>query len=309
LFERFTEEGRQVVVFAQEEARGLYHSYIGTEHILLGVLREEEQLGGKGPLHSLGITLEDVRERVRRMVGAGEDPSTGMIPFTPRAKKVLELALREALALRHNWIGPEHVLLGIVREDEGVASRVLLDLDADPEKVRNEVARVLGARPRGRGLPSAFSAARVPLDTAWLDAFGGELEKLGHEIRAGLGRDPDVGDLLLVIACARPTVAGQALHDIGVDLDALWGTLERVRQQRSEDTDALSTRIEEVRAQKREALEREAFTEAGNLRDKERTLVQQRQSGEGLGAEVLAEIRRRLGLPDPGSEPPRAREG
>ncbi len=155
MFERFTERARQVVVLAQEEARTLKHNYIGTEHILLGLLREEEGLAAR-VLESLDITVERVRAQVVRIVGSGEEVTSGQIPFTPRAKKVLELALREALSLGHNYIGTEHILLGLVRENEGVAARILLDFDADSEKIRNEVIRMLsgpgGRRPAaGRG--------------------------------------------------------------------------------------------------------------------------------------------------------------
>ena len=153
MFERFTERARQVVVLAQEEARTLKHNYIGTEHILLGLLREEEGLAAR-VLESLDITVERVRAQVVRIVGSGEEVTSGQIPFTPRAKKVLELALREALSLGHNYIGTEHILLGLVRENEGVAARILLDFDADSEKIRNEVIRMLsgpGGRPRSGG--------------------------------------------------------------------------------------------------------------------------------------------------------------
>ena len=116
MFERFTERARQVVVLAQDEARALKHNYIGTEHILLGLLREEEGLAAR-VLESLDITVEEVRAQVARIVGQGDEVTTGQIPFTPRAKKVLELALREALSLGHNYIGTEHILLGLVREN------------------------------------------------------------------------------------------------------------------------------------------------------------------------------------------------
>ena len=142
MFERFTERARQVVVLAQDEARALKHNYIGTEHILLGLLREEEGLAAR-VLESLDITVEEVRAQVARIVGQGDEVTTGQIPFTPRAKKVLELALREALSLGHNYIGTEHILLGLVRENEGVAARILLDFDADAEKIRGELGRAL----------------------------------------------------------------------------------------------------------------------------------------------------------------------
>jgi hypothetical protein len=148
MFERFTERARQVVVLAQEEARTLKHNYIGTEHILLGLLREEEGLAAR-VLESLDITVERVRGQVVRIVGSGEEVTSGQIPFTPRAKKVLELALREALSLGHNYIGTEHILLGLVRENEGVAARILLDFDADSETVRHAVLRMVSG-PAGR---------------------------------------------------------------------------------------------------------------------------------------------------------------
>jgi hypothetical protein len=143
LFERFTEPARQVVVLAQDEARALGHNYIGTEHILLGLLREREGMAAR-VLGSLGITVESVRGQVTRIVGAGEQTVTGQIPFTPRAKKVLELSLREALTLGHNHIGTEHVLLGLLREHEGVAVRVLVDSGVGPETVRASVLEELG---------------------------------------------------------------------------------------------------------------------------------------------------------------------
>ena len=150
MFERFTERARQVVVLAQDEARALKHNYIGTEHILLGLLREEEGLAAR-VLESLDITVEEVRAQVARIVGQGDEVTTGQIPFTPRAKKVLELALREALSLGHNYIGTEHILLGLVRENEGVAARILLDFDADAEKIRNEIIRMLSGPGRAAG--------------------------------------------------------------------------------------------------------------------------------------------------------------
>jgi ATP-dependent Clp protease ATP-binding subunit ClpC len=151
VFERFTERAKQVVVLAQDEARALRHNYIGTEHILLGLLREEEGLAAR-VLESLDITVEEVRAQVARIIGRGDEPIvSGQIPFTPRAKKVLELSLREALSLKHNYIGTEHILLGLVRENEGVAARILLDFDADAEKIRNEIMRVLSG-PGGPGL-------------------------------------------------------------------------------------------------------------------------------------------------------------
>src|SRR5690242_2846702 len=126
MFERFTERARQVVVLAQDEARALRHNYIGTEHLLLGLLREEEGIGAR-VLAALDVTIDETRAQVARIVGQGDEVTSGQIPFTPRAKKVLELALREGLSLGHNYIGTEHILLGIARASEGVGGRILLD--------------------------------------------------------------------------------------------------------------------------------------------------------------------------------------
>ena len=158
MFERFDEHARQVVVLAQDESRALRHNYIGTEHLLLGLLREEEGLAAR-VLESLDITVEEVRAQIARIVGQGDEVTTGQIPFTPRAKKVLELALREALSLGHSYIGTEHILLGLVRENEGVAARIMLDFDADSEMIRNEIIRFMSGagpsekRPRGANEP------------------------------------------------------------------------------------------------------------------------------------------------------------
>ncbi len=187
MFERFTERARQVVVLAQDEARALKHNYIGTEHILLGLLREEEGLAAR-VLESLDITVEEVRAQVARIVGQGDEVTTGQIPFTPRAKKVLELALREALSLGHNYIGTEHILLGLVRENEGVAARILLDFDADADKIRNEIIRMLsgpGRRQQGGGGAPGEKAKSSKL----LDQFGRNLTKQASEGKL----DPVVG--------------------------------------------------------------------------------------------------------------------
>jgi ATP-dependent Clp protease ATP-binding subunit ClpC len=201
LFERFTERARQVVVLAQEEARTLKHNYIGTEHILLGLLREEEGLAAR-VLESLDITVERVRAQVVRIVGSGEEVTSGQIPFTPRAKKVLELALREALSLGHNYIGTEHILLGLVRENEGVAARILLDFDADSEKIRNEVIRMLsgpGGRRQGAG---AGAAAEGKKSSKLLDQFGRNLTKLAAEAKLDpvIGREIEIERIMQILS-------------------------------------------------------------------------------------------------------------
>ncbi|MGZ4282156.1 MAG: ATP-dependent Clp protease ATP-binding subunit, partial [Gaiellaceae bacterium] len=188
MFERFTERARQVVVLAQDEARALKHNYIGTEHILLGLLREEEGLAAR-VLESLDITVEEVRAQVARIVGQGDEVTTGQIPFTPRAKKVLELALREALSLGHNYIGTEHILLGLVRENEGVAARILLDFDADAEKIRNEIIRMLSGPGRRQGGTAGQGTGEKGKSSKLLDQFGRNFTKLASEGKL----DPVVG--------------------------------------------------------------------------------------------------------------------
>jgi hypothetical protein len=142
MFERFTDRARRVVVLAQEEARHLDHNYIGTEHILLGLIHEGEGVAARA-LTELNISLEAVRTKVQEMIGHGDEAPTGHIPFTPRAKKVLELSLREALALSHNYIGTEHILLGLIREGEGVAAQVLIELGGSLDRVRQQVIQIL----------------------------------------------------------------------------------------------------------------------------------------------------------------------
>ena len=150
MFERFTDRSRRVLVLAQEEARVLNHSFIGTEHILLGLIHEGEGVAAKA-LEQLEITLEAVREKVEEIVGPSETVAPGSPPFTPRAKKVLELSLREALHLGHNYIGTEHLLLGLEREGEGVGVQVLTSLGADPARVRQQVIYLVARHPTSEG--------------------------------------------------------------------------------------------------------------------------------------------------------------
>jgi ATP-dependent Clp protease ATP-binding subunit ClpC len=149
MFERFTDRARNVVVLAQEEARLLKHNYIGTEHILLGLARESDGLAAKA-LEALGISLEAAREQVVEIIGRGERSPSGHIPFTPRAKKVLELSLREALQLGHHYIGTEHILLGVLSEGAGVGAQVLVGFGADLDGTREQVIQILhGRQPEG----------------------------------------------------------------------------------------------------------------------------------------------------------------
>ena len=195
MFERFTDRARRVVVLAQEEARLLNHNYIGTEHILLGLIHEGEGVAAKA-LESLGISLEAVRAQVEEIIGHGGQAPSGHIPFTPRAKKVLELSLREALQLGHNYIGTEHILLGLIREGEGVAAQVLVKLGADLSRVRQQVIQLLsgyaGAKegaPQGGGAsgeaqPSRLARAR-PVRPQPHAARARQEARPGHRAREG----------------------------------------------------------------------------------------------------------------------------
>src|SRR5437660_2645222 len=202
MFKRFTERARQVVVLAQEESRLMRHGYIGTEHLLLGLLREEEGLAAR-VLESLDITVEEVRAQVARIVGQGDEVTSGQIPFTPRAKKVLELALREALSLGHNYIGTEHILLGLVRENEGVAARILLDFDADAEKIRNEIIRMLSGPGRRQGQGGGGGpAGEKSKSSKLLDQFGRNLTKQSTEGKLDpvVGRQTEIERLMQILS-------------------------------------------------------------------------------------------------------------
>jgi ATP-dependent Clp protease ATP-binding subunit ClpA len=159
MFERFTDRARRVVVLAQEESRMLNHNYIGTEHILLGLISEGDGVAAR-VIKTMGISLEAVRSQVEDVIGQGSAAPTGHIPFTPRAKKVLELSLREALQLGHNYIGTEHLLLGLVREGEGVAAQVLQNLGAELDRLRRQVIETLGGM--GIDVPAEHEALDPP---------------------------------------------------------------------------------------------------------------------------------------------------
>jgi len=171
MFERFTDRARRVVVLAQEEARLLNHNYIGTEHILLGLIHEGEGVAAKA-LEALNISLDAVREQVQETIGQGQQAPSGHIPFTPRAKKVLELSLREALQLGHNYIGTEHILLGLIREGEGVAAQVLVKLGADLNRVRQQVIQLLSGYQGKETAAAGGPAEGTPSSSLVLDQFG-----------------------------------------------------------------------------------------------------------------------------------------
>jgi len=192
MFERFTDRSRRVVVLAQEEARILHHNYIGTEHLLLGLIHEGEGVAARA-LESLGISLEAVRQQVEEIIGEGQQAPSGHIPFTPRAKKVLELSLREALQHGHNYIGSEHILLGLIREGEGVAAQVLVRLGADLSRVRQQVIQLLHGY-QGKGPAHALSPEVPPSlwVTSRLDAMERRLAALDRRVGA---TGPDTSDL------------------------------------------------------------------------------------------------------------------
>jgi ATP-dependent Clp protease ATP-binding subunit ClpC len=207
LFERFTDRARRVLVLAQEEARLLNHNFIGTEHILLGLIHEGEGVAAKA-LESLGISLEAVREKVEETIGPAGSSTTGSPPFTPRAKKVLELSLREALQLGHNYIGTEHMLLGLVREGEGVAAQVLVSLGADLSRVRQQVIQLLSGYQSPGGKEGATtgggspSSAEAPTGSPVLDQFGRNLTQLARERKLDpvIGREREIERVMQVLS-------------------------------------------------------------------------------------------------------------
>ena len=214
MFERFTDRARQTVVLAQEEARRLGHNYIGTEHLLLGLLREGEGVAAQA-IGRMGISLADVRSDVVRIIGELSEAPSGHIPFTPRSKKVLELSLREAMQLGHNYIGTEHILLGLVREGEGVAAQVLVARGADLKRVRATVLEELqnitpGARTSGpRRTPGGEEALSNAQQLAGSSAVG------SHHLLEALARSED-------------SLASKVLISLGVDADTLAAKIDEL---------------------------------------------------------------------------------
>jgi ATP-dependent Clp protease ATP-binding subunit ClpC len=270
MFERFTDRSRRVIVLAQEEARMLNHGYIGTEHILLGLIREGDGYAAR-TLESLGISLDAVRQQVEEIVGRGQQAPSGHIPFTPRAKKVLELSLRESVQLGHNCIGPEHILLGMVRQGDGVAAQVLVTLGADLNRVRQQVIQLVhgyqgqdvesaGSRPGGR------AAAGLPGDAlARFDALDRRLTALERWV----GLQPDLEDLDQEIAqVRRDEQAAAARQDSGAatalrdkekqlladraDREKEWAGSAAGRRTVAGELDRLNTELERLRAALRE---------------------------------------------------------
>jgi len=232
MFERFTDRARSVVVLAQEEARLLNHDYIGTEHILLGLIHEGEGVAATA-LESLGISLEAVRQQVQEIVGQGELAPSGHVPFTSRAKKVLELSLREAKRLGHNYIGTEHILLGLVREGEGVGAQVLVNLGADLKGTRQAVVSLLGAHP-------------------------GELTRRRPGRRAWREQPDEIVDRLDSIAARLAAIEGR----LGIEPEPLPHGVHEYDEQ-----------IAVVRAGKEAAIEDHDFEKVAALGDMERQLL------------------------------------
>ena len=215
MFERFTDRGRRVVVLAQEEARLLNHDYIGTEHILLGLIHEGEGVAAR-TLTALDISLEAVRAEVEEIVGQGERPPTGQIPFTPRAKKTLELSLREAMNLGHNYIGTEHILLGLIREGEGVAAQVLLKLGAGLDRVRQQVIQELSGY-AGGDLPEQASPGQPQLGQQAAPAM----------VASGPGVYQDQpAELVRVVPLAREVLRGDGYRVVLISLELWSGWLD-----------------------------------------------------------------------------------
>jgi ATP-dependent Clp protease ATP-binding subunit ClpC len=210
MFERFTDRARRVIVLAQDEARLLNHNYIGTEHILLGLIHEGEGVAAQA-LESVGLTLDSVREQVEELVGKGQTPPSGHIPFTPRAKRVLELSLREALQINHSYIGTEHVLLGLIREGEGVAVQVLIKMGLDLSRVRNAVMDLMQGNQQGAGTgpqPAEVGAAvgggpsSSTSGATILDQFGRNLTQAAreHKLDPVIGREKEIERVMTVLS-------------------------------------------------------------------------------------------------------------
>jgi ATP-dependent Clp protease ATP-binding subunit ClpC len=279
MFERFTDRARRVVVLAQEEARMLEHNYIGTEHLLLGLIHEGDGVAAKA-LRALDVDLDTLRREVEALVGRGQQPTSGHIPFTPQAKRVLELALRESVQLGHDYIGTEHLLLGLVREGEGPAAQVLQQRGIELNAVRQEVIRLL----HGHEVRGGRRGRRVAAARARSGSEGVTLEEVSHQIR----------------------VLGARLAAIEEKL----GIEESPARQRLRRVDA---EIARVRRQKESAIDEQDFEQATRLRDEERRLLSDRRAAEAswLAAERVREADRTPedAADEPGDEEPGAASG
>ena len=270
MFERFTDRSRRVIVLAQEEARMLDHNYIGTEHILLGLIRESDGCAARA-LESLEISLGAVRQQVEEIIGRGQEAPSGPVPFTPRAKKVLALSLRESLQLGHNYIGTEHILLGLLREGDGVAAQVLVRLGADLNRVRQQVIQLLHGY-SGQDVESAGSrpGSRAPaaLPDDVLVRFDA-LERRLTALERWVSMQPDLEDLDQKIAQIRrdkeaavdrqDSQAARALRDKEkqlladrADREKEWAGSAAGRRTVARELDRLNTEVERLRATLRE---------------------------------------------------------
>ena len=265
MFERFTDRARRVVVLAQEEARMLDHNYIGTEHLLLGLIHEGEGVAAKA-LEAMGISLDAVRQQVEAIIGRGQQAPSGHIPFTPRAKRVLELSLRESGQLGHNYIGTEHILLGLVREGEGVAAQVLMTLGGDLNRVRQMVIQLLqGYGAEDRPKPRSMRGGVIEDVLARLDSMDGRLTA----IERWVGMGPDVRDLDQEIAQlhrdkeaaveSQDFETAAAIRDAEVRLladktkrEKNWGGGTEGRSSLAEDFDRLRAELDQLRSMLRE---------------------------------------------------------
>jgi ATP-dependent Clp protease ATP-binding subunit ClpA len=284
MFERFTDRARRVVVLAQEEARMLEHNYIGTEHLLLALIHEGEGVAAKA-LRALDVDLDTLRREVEALVGRGQQPALGHIPFTPQAKKVLELSLRESVRLGHDYIGTEHLLLGLVREGDGPAAQVLAQRGIELNTVRQEVIRLLHGyevREGRRGRRVAWARPGRP------GGEGGTLEEILHQLRL-------LGTRLAAIE-----------EKLGIE--------ESPERQRLRRVDA---QIAQVRRRKESAIDEQDFERAARLRDEEKRLLQDRRAAEGewlvtervREADVVSEDATDDGEDQPGDEEPSAASG
>ena len=255
MFERFTDRARRVVVLAQEEARMLEHDYIGTEHVLLGLIHEGEGVAAKA-LRALDVDLDTLRREVEALVGRGQQPRPGHIPFTPQAKKVLELALRESVQLGHDYIGTEHLLLGLVREGEGPAAQVLEQRGVELNAVRQEVVRLLHGYQGGEGRPRRRAARARP------GGEGATMEEISHQLRV-----------------------------LGARLAAIEDKLGIEESPERQQLRRIDAEVARVRRQKESAIDEQDFEQAARLRDEEKRLLSDRHAAEysWLAAERIKE--------------------
>jgi ATP-dependent Clp protease ATP-binding subunit ClpA len=252
MFERFTDRARRVVVVAQDESRKLGHDYIGTEHILLGILGAGESAAVQA-LESLGVSLEAARQQVEEIVGRGSHQVSGHIPFTPRAKKVLELSLREAIQLGHNYIGTEHILLGLIREGEGVAAQVLTRLGADLNRTRQQVIELLHGPQAAEAVAEYNRPLRRPGGPGGLDAIRDRLDTIAGQLAAIVSKLGIGGE-------TPPSGPGQPPGPRPAALRRL------------------DERIARTGREKQAAIDAQDFERAVTLRDEEKELVQQRDA-------------------------------